>query len=160
MNGIDFYNIVRKHFNGENQVAVGTYINPLMNWPQHFPTVQFTDPDDITLPPLNSLALERVIADPLAGPFYETDVVGWWGSENLLLENKGVYSVGITILGPERERLSSCPIVIVKMADDVLEVLKEACGETPYLVEDYLNIPRTGLANELVQESRDIISSS
>jgi hypothetical protein len=150
MNSVEFYGIVRKYFT--DNAFVANFVNPLANWAKRFPDVQFILPDGSICPPYQSMASEQIVAEPLAGPFYEKEIKGWWGFESCHLENKGCFFVGTAIQLENDEIIHSCPILIQSYVDDVLEVLKEKCDNVSYLDVKNTGTSEVNPINELVQE--------
>lgn len=70
----EFYDRLRGIYD-RRALRVAMFVNPLHNHGD-FPNVQFIYPTGAVCPPLNSKADQIVVADPLAGPFYQLTVEG------------------------------------------------------------------------------------
>jgi hypothetical protein len=128
MTGLEFYQIIRSTF---LDCRVACFVNPLKNYPDEFTNVQFVLPDKRICAPWHPDALEVVVADPLAGPFYSREICGWWGFLWNFPENKNMYSVGVTVTLGGGKNVDSEPIII-KDGGNVIEKLKGICVGIPY----------------------------
>ncbi len=111
MNGKDFYNFIRQQYPEKGSVSVGLYVNPLLHYPDHFRSVQFCYPNGYICIPFHPEADNKIVADPLAGPFYELEIIGLIHNEYIMGGKKNQFICTVVRLSPIL-LISSKPIII------------------------------------------------
>ncbi len=137
MTALEFYEIVRKIYPNYQDLQVADFVNPMKNHCDEFQSIQFVKPKGEILGKWWNLPKRRnVVAEPLAGPFYQLEVESWWYSKcETPISGKNYYVFGVWV-SLDGEKKQSDGFSIETEGD--LEELKEALGDLPYVDESDL----------------------